>query len=1063
MTALLTRPTGDVPDLALPSDHSNLPVSGSDNGSDSLGGAVGKAARAALTTASYLSARSGPNLGVCLPGINFEVGRNSFLIDRQLSRLHFGLNISGRVLRVRDLGSTNGTKTGSFPVFMRKVRGEPRPLKRFVRAGRGLWRKCRRPAHLQVPPILAAEKRPRSWLSIIPLAISIPLMVAFRPWIALPLVSVLASVAFTLWIRKRGSLHPDTVLLAVAAGTLLDKGVNDGPARQVPGGVGAWLSRGRWRRPALKLLKNERVALSGSGARQALRWWLAQVLASGNVTVLYRGKRLGSGPFVIEVIDCDTNLAVLPDSAEVSAVEGSKSGEAHAWIGVSPSGIFPAWAQKVVFTRPKNRLLRKRELPSSHWWEGICWLTETRDGPSEQANLPAVALAPHHDEHWSHQALELPVPIGVCAAGTYTLDLVTQGPHALVAGTTGAGKSEFLVTWILQLATRFSPAALNFVLVDFKGGSAFGPLADLPHTTGMLTDLDYQSTSRALSSLRAELKSRERLFASRGFRDYQQAAATGDAPARLVVVIDEFRELGTAHPELLDELTSLATLGRSLGVHLVLATQRPAGIVDSQIRANMNLRVCLRVLSATDSTDVLGKSGAESLPAIAGRGLVATDTTTAVQFFWHRDPQKIVSRIKDLWPKGEATTKPWLPELPNRIFDYEVKADYPRRVGSGSLVEVGQKDAVFDPDLPLLGLGDYPENQLQAPLNWDSASPLFIVGATGSGKTWAAAALTKQLSTSRPVVFVGTNPAPELKQYATVVSTSQSRLCSRVLELALRGKIRALIVDDVEAFLAVFESGRNWQALTRWEDLVRTAGSRDLKLVLTASPLSTQSRWSTPITSRLVLALRDRVQCSQLGLSEAHSQITVPGRGCLYRGGTATWLQVSIDTSPATFPTPILQELPFPFKTANKSVIGAFGDCRHELQIDNANYLVLGKSGSGRTQALRRLKLANPDLLIFDDFEASSPAESELTQALAQGSKVAVATLPATLRRLYGGPLLDLLEKAQIIVLGNEAAKAGATIPALADFNDQQTDRELPAGRGWIRVKGTVEPIQISS
>jgi S-DNA-T family DNA segregation ATPase FtsK/SpoIIIE len=219
---------------------------------------------------------------------------------------------------------------------------------------------------------------------------------------------------------------------------------------------------------------------------------------------------------------------------------------------------------------------------------------------------------------WARNGRGTAAPLGYGRDGPFELDLRRDGPHALVAGTTGAGKSELLQTLIASLALANRPEAMNFVLIDYKGGSAFKDCARLPHTVGMVTDLDGHLTQRALASLSAELKRREELLLRAGAKDIEDYWAerrrrTPDPPGhptlealpRLVLVIDEFASLVAELPEFVTGLVGIAQRGRSLGVHLVLATQRPAGVVSADIRANTNLRIALRVTDASESTDVI--------------------------------------------------------------------------------------------------------------------------------------------------------------------------------------------------------------------------------------------------------------------------------------------------------------------------------------------------------------------------------------------------------------------------------------------------------------------------
>ncbi len=200
--------------------------------------------------------------------------------------------------------------------------------------------------------------------------------------------------------------------------------------------------------------------------------------------------------------------------------------------------------------------------------------------------------------------------------GPVTVDLRRDGPHALVAGTSGAGKSELLQTLVASLASVNTPDALTFVLVDYKGGAAFAACADLPHCVGLITDLDGQLVGRALDSLSAELRRRERLFAAAdGAKDIEDYwARTGARLPRLVIVVDEFASLVEELPDFVSGVVGIGMRGRSLGVHVVLATQRPGGAVTADMRANLNLRICLRVTSAAESLDVIDVPDAARIP-----------------------------------------------------------------------------------------------------------------------------------------------------------------------------------------------------------------------------------------------------------------------------------------------------------------------------------------------------------------------------------------------------------------------------------------------------------------
>jgi DNA segregation ATPase FtsK/SpoIIIE, S-DNA-T family len=229
------------------------------------------------------------------------------------------------------------------------------------------------------------------------------------------------------------------------------------------------------------------------------------------------------------------------------------------------------------------------------------------------------------------------VPVGRLVDGSpLVLDIATQGPNMLVGGSPGSGKSEFLQTLVASLALGNTPDALTFVLIDYKGGTAFQGCLDLPHVTGFLSDLDEHLGSRVLVALRAEIKYRERLFHEARCKDIETYRAAGEPLGRLprlVVIADEFAELARELPGVLEQMTAVTRLGRAYGVHLVLATQRPAGVVNADMTSNTSLRVSLRVEEAQDSTSVIGIPAAASIAKRdRGRGYARFEQGTVSQF-----------------------------------------------------------------------------------------------------------------------------------------------------------------------------------------------------------------------------------------------------------------------------------------------------------------------------------------------------------------------------------------------------------------------------------------------
>ena len=259
--------------------------------------------------------------------------------------------------------------------------------------------------------------------------------------------------------------------------------------------------------------------------------------------------------------------------------------------------------------------------------ESITFLEMAKVGKVEQLNIMS-----RWDTNDSTANLKTEVGVGVDGKLMY-LDLheKAHGPHGLIAGMTGSGKSEFIITWILSLCMNFSPEDVAFILIDYKGGGlafAFENKATgvrLPHLTGTITNLDKAEINRTLVSIDSEVKRRQKIFNEARdklgestmdiykYQGYFHDGKLEEPLPHLFIVCDEFAELKAQQPDFMDNLISVARIGRSLGVHLILATQKPSGVVNDQIWSNTKFRVCLKVQDASDSNEMLKKPDAASL------------------------------------------------------------------------------------------------------------------------------------------------------------------------------------------------------------------------------------------------------------------------------------------------------------------------------------------------------------------------------------------------------------------------------------------------------------------
>ena len=398
----------------------------------------------------------------------------------------------------------------------------------------------------------------------------------------------------------------------------------------------------------------------------------------------------------------------------------------------------------------------------------------------------------------------LQAPIGIGEDGEpIFLDLHESfhGPHGLIAGMTGSGKSEFIITYILSMAIQFSPDEVAFILIDYKGGGLAGAFENqknglrLPHLSGTITNLDGSAVKRSLIAIQSELRRRQRIFneareqTDEGTIDiykYQRMYRSGQVSEplpHLFIISDEFAELKAQQPEFMEQLISTARIGRSLGIHLILATQKPAGVVNDQIWSNSRFHVCLKVQQKEDSNEmikrtdaayltdtgrfylqvgfnelfVLGQSawsGAPYVPANQpqvrrdesvevldglGRTLAKAKPASAKLQASSTQVVAVVRYLAAMAAQEQKSAKPlWLPPLPDHLFIQSLCAQYHWKMPEESLS-------------PAVGEIDDPSHQRKAlftlPLSQDGS--VLILGMAGSGKTTLLQTILYQLLKSR--------------------------------------------------------------------------------------------------------------------------------------------------------------------------------------------------------------------------------------------------------------------------------------------------------------------------
>ncbi|MEO8264713.1 MAG: FtsK/SpoIIIE domain-containing protein [Ilumatobacteraceae bacterium] len=581
-------------------------------------------------------------------------------------------------------------------------------------------------------------------------------------------------------------------------------------------------------------------------------------------------------------------------------------------------------------------------------------------------------------------------PIGVASDGIVDIDLDRDGPHALLAGTTGAGKSELLRTLVAGLAVASSPDHLTFVLIDYKGGSTFDACALLPHVVGVVTDLDDRLAERALRCLHAELRRREQLLRVVGAADlaaYRRMTEAGPLP-RLVVVIDEFAALVSEQPDFLHALVGIAQRGRSLGLHLILATQRPSGVISDDIRANTNLRLALRLHDTSDAIDVVGDHAPAAIPrGLAGRAVMRLGPDEVLTFQTARCTTPLTTGGSELdllvaaviaasaMVGARPPLSPWLAPLSTHLA---VDAE---QVSRG-----------------IVGVVDDPDHQQVAPLQWNRVDGnLLLAGAVGTGVTSTLALLGAVAATDGRgshlyvvdgrgddvfAVFAalpkcgGVVRLHERERLMRLIDRLADEVARRVAHPTAPRQPIVVLIDGLDAVRRALDDVGSLAQLEMLDTILALGAAHDVVAVCGVDRIAAiPSTVLAACAQRWVFHLTDPLDATTAGISACDVPRSIPGRIVVASSGLEAQLMIGAPPmqpcADGPDPTPIqclsahvpAGDLPPAQCRADDSLLPLglrFGDgrvCTVDVP-DGEHLLIVGPSRSGRSTALHRMMSA---------------------------------------------------------------------------------------------------------
>lgn len=714
----------------------------------------------------------------------------------------------------------------------------------------------------------------------------------------------------------------------------------------------------------------------------------------------------------------------------------------------------------------------------------------------------------------------LSAPIGIASDGRIDIDLVNDGPHALVAGTTGAGKSELLRSFIVGLSVLSSPEHLGFVLIDYKGGATFDACAALPHVTAVISDLDDRLAERALRSLRAELRRRESVLRHHGATDLTELRSiTGTARLpRLVVVVDEFAALVAEQPDFLHALVGIAQRGRSLGIHLILATQRPRGVVSDDIRANTTLRIALRLLDRADAIDVVGDPAPATFPrTVPGRAMLRLS-----------DDEQIVFQTAH---GGDG-----------EIFRTTAAAVTEAAV----LVGACRPPAPWQPPLPAflhplpggrLGWIDDPDAQHTEELVWSPRDGNVLVaarrgmGVTNALRALAIAALRPQPGAAKPVHVViidarGSGPWGDIDDHPScsgvvgITDRERLRRCLVAAAAAIEsgrtggftdeGPDRLIVIDGLEALRADLDQLDTADLHELVDHVLVHGASAGITVVAGVERLGTlPAKLCASFGQQWVGHLADAHDGLVVGVGPAALPAEIPGRFVIAQRGLEMQLCVAPEMpvqSGRVVRAPRLDRLGERIEVADLAgpsrgahgielPIGMGFDTLTEQCLvvpDGSHVLVIGQPRSGRTTALATVAAqwerggfgwigwvhgrrrtspgavldampgSGPRLLIVDDAELVQDDEERLSAAAngkSAGLVVVAAGAPEPLRRMYGHWTAAVRSSRIGLVAASCAEADGDLLAANLPRRCPVTPRP---GLMWLADNGPVRLVQVA-